>query len=89
MIPKKIYTGLSSDGTNIQIRVRNRGVEIPEDELAKIFEHSYRAKAVQKDYVGTGLGLVVVKRFVELHKGQTYVTSENNITTFVVTLPNK
>ncbi len=87
--PKRIYTGLSSDETSIQITVRNRGVEIPEDELDKIFEHSYRAKAVQKDYVGTGLGLAVVKRFVELNKGRTHVTSENNITTFVVTLPNK
>ncbi|WP_231507863.1 sensor histidine kinase [Bacillus sp. UNC41MFS5] len=87
--PKKIYTGLSADETSIQITVRNRGVEIPEDEMEKIFEHSYRAKAVQKDYVGTGLGLAVVKRFVELHKGRTHVTSANNMTTFVVTLPNK
>ncbi|PGY07356.1 HAMP domain-containing sensor histidine kinase [Bacillus sp. AFS031507] len=87
--PKKIYIGLSSNETSIQITVRNRGVEIPEDEIDKIFEHSYRAKAEQKDYVGTGLGLSVVKRFVELHKGRTHVTSENNINTFVVTLPNK
>lgn len=87
--PKKIYIGLSSDETSIQITVRNRGVEIPKDEIDKIFEHSYRAKAVQKDYIGTGLGLAVVKRFVELHKGRTDVTSENNITTFVITLPNK
>ncbi|MDQ0200754.1 sensor histidine kinase [Neobacillus ginsengisoli] len=87
--PKHIYTKLTADETTIQITVRNRGVEIPEDEIDKIFEHSYRAKAVQKDYVGTGLGLAVVKRFVELHKGRTHVTSENNVTTFVVTLPNK
>lgn len=86
--PKWIYTGLSSDGESIQITIRNRGVEIPEDELCLIFEHSYRGKAVHKDYAGTGLGLAVVKRFVELHKGRTDVTSKDNITTFVVTLPN-
>ncbi|MDN3019169.1 HAMP domain-containing sensor histidine kinase [Paenibacillus sp. BSR1-1] len=87
--PKWIYTGLASDGASIQITIKNRGVEIPEDELCLIFEHSYRGKAVQKDSAGTGLGLAVVKRFVELHKGRTDVTSKDNITTFVVTLPNK
>ncbi|MBV7505345.1 ATP-binding protein [Bacillus sp. sid0103] len=63
-------------------------MEIPEDEIDKIFEYSYRAKAVQKDYVGTGLGLAVGQRFVELYKCRTHVISENNITTFVVTLLN-
>ncbi|WP_129688284.1 sensor histidine kinase [Gottfriedia acidiceleris] len=87
--PKKIYIELSSFDSKIQISVRNRGVEIPKDEIDKIFEHSYRAKAVQKNYVGTGLGLAVVKRFVSLYNGEIYVTSKKNITEFVIILPNK
>ncbi|UPM55501.1 sensor histidine kinase [Gottfriedia acidiceleris] len=87
--PKKIYIELSTVDSKIHICVRNRGVEIPKDEIDKIFEHSYRAKAVQKNYVGTGLGLAVVKRFVEIHHGEIYVTSEKNITNFVITLPNQ
>ena len=87
--PKKIHIGLSSVGSIIHISVTNRGVEIPQDEIEKIFEHSYRAKAVQKDYVGTGLGLAVVKRFVNLYHGDIHVTSEKNITSFIVTLPNQ
>lgn len=87
--PKEIYIGLCLKGPSLQLSVRNRGVEISEDEIDKIFEHSYRAKAVQKNYNGTGLGLAVVKRFVDLHNGQIDVLSKNNMTTFVVTLPNK
>ncbi|MFB7142343.1 sensor histidine kinase [Gottfriedia sp. NPDC056225] len=87
--PKKIHIGLSSDESIIHLSVINRGVEIPKDEIEKIFEHSYRAKAVQKNYVGTGLGLAVVKRFVDLYHGDIHVTSEKNITCFIITLPNK
>ncbi|UZJ77921.1 hypothetical protein [Fictibacillus sp. KU28468] len=34
--PKEIYIGLSSDESSIQITVRNRGVEIPGDEIDKL-----------------------------------------------------
>lgn len=87
--PKKIHIGLSSVDSIIHLSVTNQGVVIPEDEIEKIFEHSYRAKAVQKNYVGTGLGLAVVKRFVDLYNGDIHVSSEKNITSFIITLPNK
>ncbi|MEH2136331.1 hybrid sensor histidine kinase/response regulator [Nostoc sp.] len=67
--------------------VQDRGLGIPEPDQARLFESFYRASNVQS-IQGTGLGLVIVKRCVDAHKGQISVTSQVGVgTTFTVILP--
>ncbi|WP_317897693.1 PAS domain-containing sensor histidine kinase [Aurantibacillus circumpalustris] len=71
----------------ISIVVTDQGIGIPEQEQKNLFEKFYRAKnAVHIQ--GTGLGLNIVKRYLELIQGNISFTSiKNQGTTFTVTLP--
>jgi signal transduction histidine kinase len=61
-------------------------VGIPENYLTQLFEPFHRAQNVRR-IPGTGLGLLIVKKFVELHHGQIELTSEIDVgTTVKVTL---
>ncbi|MEH1837824.1 MAG: ATP-binding protein [Nostoc sp.] len=67
--------------------IQDQGIGIPESDQARLFESFYRASNVQS-IQGTGLGLVIVKRCVDAHRGQISVTSQIGIgTTFTVILP--
>ncbi|MEA5601481.1 ATP-binding protein [Nostoc sp. UHCC 0252] len=67
--------------------VKDQGLGIPEPDQARLFESFYRASNVQS-IQGTGLGLVIVKKCVDAHKGQISVTSQVGVgTTFTVILP--
>ncbi|WP_375492601.1 ATP-binding protein [uncultured Nostoc sp.] len=67
--------------------IQDQGMGIPEADQARIFESFYRASNV-KSIKGTGLGLVIVKRCVDAHRGQISVTSQVEIgTIFTVILP--
>ncbi|MEH1884212.1 hybrid sensor histidine kinase/response regulator [Nostoc sp.] len=67
--------------------IQDRGLGIPEPDQARLFESFYRASNVQS-IQGTGLGLVIVKRCVDAHRGQISVTSQVGVgTTFTVILP--
>ncbi|MEA5624520.1 ATP-binding protein [Nostoc sp. UHCC 0251] len=67
--------------------IQDQGMGIPEPDQARLFESFYRASNVQS-IQGTGLGLVIVKRCVDAHRGQISVTSQVGIgTTFTVVLP--
>ena len=73
---------------NLCVKVSNMGSEIPQNKLDKIFNKFYQADeshAMQ----GNGIGLAIVKKIVDLHRGTIGVKSENGITTFAVTLPKK
>lgn len=83
-----LWAKLYTEKNNIVIYIKNYGIGIPEDEIDKIFRHSYRATNVRKKYTGTGLGLSGVKQIVDMYNGHIHVTSKNNITTFIVSLPN-
>jgi len=52
----------------IEIRVRDRGVGIPEEERKRLFEPFYRGQSATKKS-GLGLGLPLVRRIVEAHGG--------------------
>jgi PAS domain S-box-containing protein len=68
-------------------RIRDRGIGIPPQDLAHLFESFRRATNVG-NIQGTGLGLAIVKRCVDLHGGEIQVESEVGCgTTFTVTLP--
>ncbi|MEH1967450.1 hybrid sensor histidine kinase/response regulator [Nostoc sp.] len=68
-------------------QVRDRGMGIPLKDQTRLFETFYRASNVGI-IQGTGLGLTIVKKCVELHGGHIQLESEQDVgTTVIVTLP--
>jgi signal transduction histidine kinase len=75
----------------VYIEIKDNGVGIPAEELSNIFEKFYRIKNDANHSIkGTGLGLYLVKYFVELHGGVISVDSiAGKETKFLVKLVNK
>ena len=67
------------------ISVTNSGKEIEEHERNRVFEKFYRAKTATEE--GSGVGLAIVKKIIELHNGEINVISANGKTSFKVILP--
>lgn len=75
-------------GGNVEVTVRNEGLEIPEGELARIFQKFYRLDAARSSRTGgAGLGLAIAKEIVELHGGAIRAESTGKHTSFIITLP--
>jgi PAS domain S-box-containing protein len=73
--------------TTIAISVKDYGIGIPQLDLDRLFEPFHRGKNV-RTIPGTGLGLVVVKKCVDLHQGKIEIMSTVSIgTTCLVTIP--
>jgi PAS domain S-box-containing protein len=67
--------------------VRDRGIGIPEADARLLFQAFHRGRNVG-DRSGTGLGMTIVKRCVELHGGKIGFESKEGLgTTFIVALP--
>src|SRR6185503_202991 len=78
---------IERDGPEAVCRVRDRGMGIPEQDLERLFNAFYRGRNVGGT-PGTGLGLTIVKRCVELHRGKIKVESKAGLgTTIIVRLP--
>ncbi len=61
----------------IEVSVTDTGVGIKEDDLGKIFEEFIQAdSSYTREYPGSGLGLPIVKQFVEMHGGHVTVQSQ-------------
>lgn len=72
----------------VVIAVRNEGLTIPEQELARIFEKFYRLDAARSSRTGgAGLGLAIAKEIVEAHGGSIHAESNARQTAFVIELP--
>ena len=75
-----------NDGSII-FTVQDFGIGIPKEEQDNLFQSFYRASNTA-EYQGTGLGLVIAKEFIEMHKGMIALESEvNQGTTFWVSIP--
>lgn len=66
---------------NVIIMVEDNGPGIPEDEQKKIFEKFYRGELGKSQTKGSGLGLYLVKYFVELHNGKILLDSNTKMGT--------
>lgn len=84
-----IRIGLKREGTSITATVTDTGCGISPDDLPNLFQEFYRANdPINQQIRGTGLGLALVKRIVEAHRGRIWVTSEKGKgSAFSVSLP--
>ncbi len=73
----------------LAITVSDTGIGIAEENLGRIFKSFEQADgSIEREYGGTGLGLAVTKRLVELHGGTIWVTSKpREGSNFTFTLP--
>jgi len=84
---KKIVVRGSMDSDSLSISIKDEGIGIPEKDQKYLFERFFRASNVS-NIQGTGLGLTIVKRYVELLSGVLTFSSEHNKgSVFTVTLP--
>lgn len=80
-----IFVDIASEGDKLRIDVRDTGKGIDKDEANKVFERFFQAKGAAS---GTGIGLALVKSFVELHNGEVKVESElDKGSDFIVVIP--
>ncbi len=75
----------------VQFSVEDTGIGIAEEDKSKLFQPFVQLdSATNRFYEGTGLGLSLVKRFVELHQGRIWFESEiGKGTSFTFELPLK
>lgn len=84
-----VRAAISSDPTEVAIRVEDHGIGISSDHLDRIFERFYRVQAGRgRSSGGTGLGLSIVRNVAETHGGSLSVESTPaEGSTFVFRLP--
>lgn len=86
----EIYLKSIFSGDEIKIEIRDKGIGIPVADQKRIFRRFFRAKNALSYQEGTGLGLNIVKQYVELMGGTIeFESEENNGTTFEINLPNQ
>lgn len=83
----RIQVLLTVDGTALTLKVIDNGSGMTDDQMQHIFDRFYQANV---NYTGTGIGLALVKAFVEMHGGSVHVESaESGGSKFVVTMPQR
>ncbi len=76
------------DGANLVVEVEDTGRGMTEEEQQRLFEPYYRLESDRERLSGLGLGLVLAKKFVELHGGKMWVKSQKGKgSTFSFSIP--
>ncbi|HTX60168.1 MAG TPA: ATP-binding protein [Verrucomicrobiae bacterium] len=85
----EVRVAVRAEGGRALIEVGDRGIGIPADEISSLFTRFGRASnARRKGIAGSGIGLYVARKIVEVHRGSLSVRSkENEGSTFTVALP--
>ncbi|WP_433943207.1 sensor histidine kinase [Paenibacillus sp. SN-8-1] len=83
-----IKIGLRKMGSQVEVQIADNGIGISPEDMTHIFERFYKAdKSRNREAGGSGLGLSLVKKIVELHEGEiTVVSVLGEGTTFKVIL---
>lgn len=76
---------VSGDKKYATVKVINHGDTIASEDIPLLFNKFYRTDSSRNSKTGgTGLGLAITKNIVDLHHGDISVTSDDQITTFIV-----
>lgn len=82
---QSITITLKEEDNKLVLQVKDTGQGIPLSKQSKIFERFYK---VDHEHIGTGIGLSLVQRLVELHHGEIKLDSAQGTgTTFTIYLP--
>lgn len=84
---EKVIFTVKQEDEKILMQIIDRGIGIPDDDIQRIFEPFHRADNVD-NIKGTGLGMSIVKRSLELHYGKIEISSKlGEGSTMKVTIP--
>jgi signal transduction histidine kinase len=84
---KMIELNTKNEGNELKIIIKDEGIGIPKDEQKNLFERFFRAKNAT-NIQGTGLGLNIVAKYIEILNGTITFESElNKGTLFYITIP--
>lgn len=85
----KISVGLTGDTNVVQIYVKDTGKGIPASDISHIFQKFYRVdNSATRTIGGTGLGLFITRKIIELYNGKVWAESEvGKGSTFYINLP--
>ena len=82
----QVLVKLLQESNDIVISVENKVENISQDDLDNLFERFYKVDKARKTGDSTGLGLSIVKRVVELHKGLVKAELINGVIKFKIIL---
>jgi signal transduction histidine kinase len=87
--PIEVIVDIEGDPPQACLHVRDHGIGIAPDALARLFERFYRVPDASIEHIhGVGIGLYVVKEIVTMHGGAVKVASEAGVgSTFTICLP--
>jgi PAS domain S-box-containing protein len=72
----KVSLGITGDAQVVQIRIQDTGAGIPKEDLPHLFEKFYRVdNTATRTIGGTGLGLFICRKIVEMYNGRIWVES--------------
>lgn len=85
----KITVALTGNQDVVQFFIKDTGMGIPKDDIEHLFQKFYRVdNSATRTIGGTGLGLFICKRIIDLYKGRIWVESEQGKgSTFYINLP--
>ncbi|MCH5268397.1 MAG: HAMP domain-containing histidine kinase [Lachnospiraceae bacterium] len=85
---KHVYVDIERLSGEVQIRVTNFGLVIPEDSIEHLFDKFYRVESSRSTATGgAGLGLNIAQEIIKLHGGKIQVSSGIQGTCFTIALP--
>ncbi|MFA5046570.1 MAG: two-component regulator propeller domain-containing protein, partial [Paludibacter sp.] len=68
----------SENDSLLVVNISDSGIGIPSGDLPFIFDRFFQSRKTVNDKVGSGIGLYLVKNYVELHKGTVSISSEED-----------
>lgn len=85
----KISLGLTGNNEVVQLYVRDTGPGIPAEDIPHLFQKFYRVdSSITRTVGGTGLGLFISRKIIEMYHGRVWVESElKKGSTFYINLP--
>jgi len=84
----RIDVGAVAKDGSVEISVSDTGIGIAPEDQEKVFEEFRQVGTAAKKIEGTGLGLTLCRKFVELHGGKIWVKSQVDVgSTFTFTIP--